>query len=389
MWNFRIGTITDIPIKVNISLLLFLPVLAWLIASGEQIGVYVGVIEAISPQTFDGAALSGGDTALVVGGAGAVGLFASVLLHELGHAWMARRYDIPVVSITLWIFGGLARMREIPEEWNQELWIALAGPAVSLALGVGGIAALQVLPGSLPVLAFVVGFLGIVNVTLVVFNLLPAFPMDGGRVLRALLARSQPYAQATQTAATVGKGMAVLMALVGIGLLGPSNPILVLIALFIYMGASSESKAAVMRELLRGVVVGDMMRTEVPTVRPDDTVAALVERIMVERVAGFPVLDDGAVVGVVTLDDVRGVAAGDREGTPVREVMRADPATVGTDDDAFRALQAFGEHGGPLVVVDAGRFVGLVTEADFVRTIEVIEGVGPKDEPELSPEGYA
>lgn len=385
MRNFHVGTVGRIPIRINVTLVLFLPVLAWLIAGGGQITVYVGLIGAVSPQRLSAAALQAGNTEWVIGFAGAVGLFGSVLLHELGHAWMARRYGVGIVSITLWIFGGMARMAEIPEEWHKELWIALAGPAVSLALGVGGVAALWVVPASLPVLAFVVGFLGVVNLTLVVFNLLPAFPMDGGRVLRALLARTRPYAQATRTAATVGKGMAVLMAIVGVF----GNPLLVLIALFVYMAAASESKSTVVRELLRGIVVRDMMRRDVPTVAADATVDDLIERVMAERTPRFPVLEGGRAVGIVTIEEVRDVEHADRATTRVRDVMRTDLATVGPDEDAFRALQAHSEHGGPLIVADDGRFLGVVAEADFVRTIEAIQGLGEADHPELAPEGYA
>lgn len=384
MRDFHLGTISGIPIRANLSLVLFLPVLAWIIARGGQIEAYAGLIEAVSTQTIDLAVLTAGNTAWLIGFAGAIGLFVSVLLHELGHSWMARRYDIEIVSITLWIFGGMARMRDIPEEWDRELWIALAGPAVSLVLGIAGVAALAVVPSSTPVLTFVIGFLGVVNLVLVGFNLLPAFPMDGGRVLRALLARNQPYARATQTAATIGKGMAVLMGLVG--LLG--NPVLILIALFVYMAASQESRATVVRELLRGLVVSDVMTANAPTIEADATLDEFVGRAMFERLSGFPVIDNEEVVGVITMDGVKDIPAGERSGTAVRSLMDA-AWTVAPDDDAYRALQGFGETSGPLVVTDADGYYGVVTQADVVRALEVMQGVGPRDEPELAPEGFA
>ncbi|MEF8774293.1 MAG: CBS domain-containing protein [Halobacteriales archaeon] len=175
------------------------------------------------------------------------------------------------------------------------------------------------------------------------------------------------------------------MAIVGVF----GNPILVVIALFVYMAAASESRATVVRELLRGVVVRDMMRRDVPTVAADATVEGLFDRIMAERTPRFPVIDGGPAVGIVTIEEVRDVDPADRATTLVRDVMRTDLATVGPDEDAFRALQAHSEHGGPLIVAADRGFLGVVAEADFVRTIEAIQGLGEADRPELAPEGYA
>ena len=389
MRSFQIGTVLGIPIKVNITLLLFLPVLAWLISGGQQLAAYAGLIEAVSSQTIDVDALQVGNTGWLVGIAGAVGLFASVLVHELGHSWVALRYDIDIASITLWIFGGMAHMTDLPEEWDKEFWIALAGPVTSVALGATFLGLLQVLPGGSPVLLFVVGFLGVINIVLAIFNLLPAFPMDGGRIFRALLARNRPYAAATQTAAGVGKAFAVLMALVGIF---SGGIILVLVALFVYVAASAESRATALRELFRGITVRDLMTPVdgVRTVQSGDSVAELVERIMLDRLSAYPVVDAGeAVVGTVTLESVRQVAADARATTTVSEVM-SEPVTVSPDDPAFDALVAFGDAGdAPLIVTEDQRVVGIVTREGVARAMEVIQGLGRTRDPDLVPEGYA
>jgi Zn-dependent protease/predicted transcriptional regulator len=388
MWNFRVGTITGIPIRVNVTLLLFLPVLAWLISGGEQLAAYAGVIEALSVQSVDVEVLQSGNTGWLVGALGAVGLFASVLVHELGHSWTAMRYDIDIASITLWIFGGMAHMTDLPDEWDREFWIALAGPVTSVLLGVAFLGLLQVVPAGAPVLVFVVGFLGVVNLTLAVFNMLPAFPMDGGRIFRALLARGRPYASATHTAARVGKGFAVLMGLAG---LFGGAPLLVLVALFVYVAAGAESKATALRELFEGVTVRDLMTPmeDVLTVRGDQTLAQLVDRIMFDRLSAYPVVDAGDhVVGTVTLGSLRGVDPAEREALTIGDVM-GDAVTVSADDPAFEALQAFGESGdAPVVVTEGDRVVGVLTREDVARAMEVMQGLRTGSRPAV-PDGYA
>ena len=386
MWNFHVGRIMGIPIRINVTLLLFLPVIAWLIASGQQIEIYADLIAGISPHTLDVEVLMAGDTPWIIGLTGAIGLFGSVLIHELGHSWMARRYDIGISSITLWIFGGMAHMEDLPEDWNIEFWIALAGPVTSVLLGVLFYGLLLVLPGG-SVVVFVVGFLAIINVILAVFNMLPAFPMDGGRILRALLASNQPYARATQTAATVGKGFAILMGFVGIF----GNPLLILIALFIYVAASAESRATVMRDLLKGVTAGDLMR-ESPSTMADSTVQELVNRIMLDRHTAYPVVDaDDSVVGLVTLSNVKTVSESDRSSRRVADVMRTDPETASPEDEAFDVLVAFGGRDEPLIVTDDdGRLLGVITQGDIARAMEVIQGLRESPDPRrVVPEGYA
>jgi Zn-dependent protease/CBS domain-containing protein len=385
MKNFKIGRITGIPIRLNITLVVFLPLLAWLISREEQLSFYAGVVDSIAPRTVDAAAVQSGTAPVIVGVATALGLFVGVLLHELGHSWTARRYGITITSITLWIFGGMARMEDLPEDWNVELYVALAGPAMSVLVGAACYASLFVLPAQ-PILVVVVGSLAVINVTLAIFNLVPAFPMDGGRVLRALLARSRPYAEATRTAATVGKFMAVLIAVLAVLAFAP---ILLLVAMFVYVAAGAESRATVLRELLEGVTVRELMSTDVRTVTPETTVAEFLDRVLTERTTAYPVMERGTVTGVVTLDSIRSVPVDDRKTTTVTDVMGSSPPTVAPDADAFDALSAMSATAGDRVlVVEEGRFVGQLTTDDFMTAIEVLQGLGPRRGVEL-PDGYA
>ncbi|QLD89992.1 site-2 protease family protein [Natronomonas salina] len=385
MRNFEIGSVTGIPVRLNVTLLVFLPVLAWLVSRPEQMAQYASLVEVISPHPVDVATLQTGYTAELIGVAAAVGLFVGVLLHELGHSWTARRYDITITSITLWIFGGLARMEDLPEDWNVEFYVALAGPAMSVLVGVGCYALLFVVPPE-PALLFLVGWLAVINLTLAAFNMLPAFPMDGGRVLRALLARERPYAEATRTAAAVGKGMAVLLAVVAVLLLAP---LMLLVAMFVYVAAGAESRATVIRDLLRGMTARELMSSDVRTVAPGATVAEFLERVVTERTVAYPVMDGETVTGLVTLDVVRTVPRERRDSTTVADVMGAAPPTVAPDADAFEALRALSEsRGDRLLVTERGRFVGQITSADFVTAIEVLQGLG-RNRGLDAPDGYA
>ena len=387
MRNFNIGTVTGIPVRLNVTFVLFLPALAWLISRPAQLSLYADVVGRVSPQTVDVAALQAGRTPLVVGVVGAVGLFVGVLLHELGHSWTARRYDVTITSITLWIFGGMARMDDLPEDWNVEFYVALAGPATSLLLAAGCYGLLFVVPAS-PVAVFLVGWLAVVNVSLAVFNMLPAFPMDGGRVLRALLARSRPYAEATRTAATVGKGTAILLALAAVVSFAP---VMLLVAMFVYVAAGAESRAAVLRELLGGMTVRELMSTDVRTVTPDATVEEFLDRIAAGRATAHSVMvmDRGTVTGLVTPAAARAVPLGERAGRTVADVMDGAPPSVAPTDDAFEALRAMsGATSDRVLVVEDGRFVGQVTNEDLLDAIEVLQGIDPGQNVEV-PDGYA
>jgi Zn-dependent protease/CBS domain-containing protein len=379
MRRFRIGSAFGIPINVDLTFLLVLPLFAWLI--GSQIGEWVEILNTTFGAGIPAATLTGSSLSLVLGLLAAVGLFVGVVLHEFGHSLVAMRYGYPIGSITLWIFGGIAQMDEMPEEWKEELVIAIAGPVVSVALGVISYGAFVIVPvdGSLAVASvkFLLGYLAVMNVGLAIFNMLPGFPMDGGRVLRALLARTRPYAQATQRAAEVGKVFAILLGL--FGLFGGGGLFLVAIAFFIYIGASSEAQQTTMRAAFEGVTVRDIMTRadRVSTVAADDSVSELIETMFRERHTGYPVERDGDIVGLVTLEDARAVREVERDAYRVEEVMTTDLFTVSPETDVMTALTHLDDRSvGRLVVMDDGEFVGLLTRTDVMTALTIIQSSG-------------
>ncbi|MUV59993.1 CBS domain-containing protein [Halobacterium sp. CBA1126] len=387
MRSFRVGSAFGIPIKLDVTFLLILPVFAYLI--GTQVDVWVEMLNGVPFNAgLDDAALTEGSVRWYLGVAAAVGLFAGVVLHELGHSVVAMRFGFPIDSITLWILGGIAALSDQPEEWSQEFWIAVAGPVVSIALGVLSFGALQVLPASLDTVRFVFGYLALMNFALAAFNLLPGFPMDGGRVLRALLARKRSFARATQIAAEVGKVFALLLGIVG--LLG-FNLILIAIAFFIYVGASSEAQRTVMNAVFQDVSVADIMTHDVHTVDAEASVAELMERMLDERHTGYPVMRDGSVVGMVTLDDARDVDPVERDAILVEDVMSDEVYSIGESSNAMDALDAMQDHGvGRLVVVDdAGEMVGLVSRTDLMTAFDIIQSTGVSESPDLTGRGQS
>jgi Zn-dependent protease/predicted transcriptional regulator len=372
MRSYTVTSVWGIPIRVNISLLVFLPVLAWLIGSGQQIEIYAGFIEGLTGVGFDVARLRAGSTSWVIGIAAAIGLFVSVTVHELAHSWVALRYDVEIESITLWILGGIAALKSVPREWNREFWIAIAGPISSYLVAGVCYVAVVLAPGDLQVSRFVVGWLAITNVVLATFNLLPAFPMDGGRIFRALLARSRPYGSATRIAARVGVGFALLFAIVGVL---NFQLLLLLLALFIYGAATTESRTVLLDEFLEGVTVGDIMTRDPPTVSADLTLEEFGDRLLRDRSPVHLVVDDGgSPLGVIALEDLRRARKGEAAPARVGDVMR-DVPQVAPDTDAFDTLaQLNGAGGSTAIVVDGERTVGVLSQADYAHAMTIQRG---------------
>lgn len=339
---------------------------SWKIAEFAGIGVYVHatftllIAWVVLMHWMQGQSLQ----ATVAGVLFILALFACVVLHEFGHALTARKFGIATRDITLLPIGGVARLERMPDDPRQELWVALAGPAVNVVIAAllylwldftgawQPVATLTVTRGS-----FAERLL-LVNVFLIVFNMLPAFPMDGGRVLRAVLAMRMEYTRATQIAASLGQAMALLFGFLGFFY----NPFLLFIALFVWMGAAQESSMVQMKSALGGIPVRRAMQTEFRTLAAGDTLERAIEMILSGSQQDFPIMDDGRLVGILTRSDLLRALAHGQTHAPVSEVMQRDFRAVDPGDmleTAFLKLQDCQCH--TLPVVRRGELVGLVT----------------------------
>ena len=340
-WSFRLGVVKGIDIYVHGT---FLILLAWIGLS----------------HVFNGH----GAAAALQGVLFTATIFGIVVLHELGHALTAARYGIRTRDITLYPIGGVASLERIPENPRQEFVVALAGPAVNVALAalLAAILAVAKMPGGVENVHLIGGsFLAKlmwVNVSLALFNLLPAFPMDGGRVLRAVLAFKMGRDRASEIAARVGQAMAL-----GFGLLGMfGNPMLLFIALFVWTGAQGEASLVRLRALLHDVSVRQAMTRESLVLPPSSRLSDVIDAIVTRGHHAFPVVRDGRVIGVVTKNSVLEALAEVGPDSPVLAAMDerfelADPSE--TLEGALGRLEAKG--GGALVVVRDGALLGVVT----------------------------
>jgi Zn-dependent protease/CBS domain-containing protein len=349
-WSLPIFRIAGIQLRIHIT---FLLLIAWL-----AFGYYAqgGSAVALSRVIF------------------VLLLFLCVVLHEFGHAFAAKAFGINTPDITLLPIGGVARLERMPEEPVQELIIAVAGPLVNVVIALGLFVAggSQVLlnPASLEG-GTLIAQLFVINIMLVLFNLLPAFPMDGGRVLRALLATRLSYARATQVAATVGQGFAFIFGFMG--LFGP-NPFLLFIALFVYIGASQEAALAQMKDVSRRFPVSSAMVREFRTLSEDASLQEAVDALLATSQHDFPVVGDtGNVAGLLTRQDLIAALRKNDPALRVGDVMRRDIPTVTTGtrfEEAFRIMQ---ECNCPAVpVLDRmKRLVGLLTPENVTELMMV------------------
>lgn len=291
-------------------------------------------------------------------------IFGCITLHELGHAVAARYFGIRTRDITLLPIGGLARLERMPDDPIQELWVALAGPAVNLAIAglLYGVIAFSGARFSLDqLIAFDGDFLSrllIVNVWLVAFNMVPAFPMDGGRVLRALLATRFNYSRATSIAARIGRGIACLFALAGLF----TDPFLIFIGLFVWTCAGEENSLARMHPPIADIAVQNAMLREVRTLRPDDTLGDAINQVLSGWREDFTVVFGDHVLGILTREDMTRSIAQTGPETRVRDAMRRDISSVDLRLKLEQALVMIREcNCRSLPVVHEGRLVGLLT----------------------------
>lgn len=373
--SFRIGRLFGIPILIHFTFLLIIPLFAWIIAS--QITTTTDLIQGIYHVPIDTSLITAGLMPYVLGTIVSFGLFGGVLIHELAHSLIAKRNGIGINSITLLIFGGIASMEDRIPDPMVELPMALVGPLTSLLVGMvcSGLVYIVPLitadPAVAGVLIFVFGYLGILNIILFAFNLLPAFPMDGGRVLRAWLAKRMPLHRATRIAADIGKGFAVVFGLVGIIFL---SPMLLLIAFFIYIGASQETTSVKYSVLLQDIRVGSIMSSPVVMVAPTLPVTRVIEMMYATKHLGFPVVDRDVLMGMITVADVHKMPSVDRDAMQVRDVMRRGVIAVAPETPVVDVLRIMGAKDiGRVLVVDKDRLVGIVTRTDILKVVELKE----------------
>lgn len=350
-WSWKIGEVAGIGIFIHSTFsLLILFILFRHIFGGQSLR----------------AALAGVAFILVI--------FGCVVLHELGHALTARRYGIRTRDITLLPIGGLARLERMPDKPSQELSVALAGPAVNILIA-AGLYGVLLLMGSRPELEkleWVGGdFLNkimAVNLWLAGFNMLPAFPMDGGRVLRAILAARMDFARATQIAARVGQTMAFFFGLLGLF----TNPFLIFIALFVWMGAEQEAAAAQVKTSLGSIPVANAMLTDFRTIQPDDPLSIAVDHILAGWQQDFPVVFGERVLGILTREDLLRALAQQGAEVLVRDAMRRDFQTVGPHSTLAEALALLQESQCRTIpVIHEGRLVGLLTPDNVAELLAV------------------
>ncbi|CAP56183.1 site-2 protease family protein [Gluconacetobacter diazotrophicus] len=341
-WSIPLGRIAGTAIRVHVTFFLLLLWIAMVAgAQGGPAAAWQGVVFIML-------------------------VFVCVVLHEFGHILMARRFGVTTSDITLLPIGGVARLSRMPERAGQELLVALAGPAVNLVIGLLLFAATGTWPSLDAATSGMVGGGGMVvrlasvNLFLLLFNLLPAFPMDGGRVLRALLGYRMGFVRATQVAASVGQGFAFLLGF--LGLIG--NPILLFIALFVYLGAASEAHMVQLRQVAQGMIAADAMMTRYETLPMLTTLDEAVRAAIRCAQTLFPVMDgQGRLQGVLTQAALINHLQIDGPGAVVADAMTPAIPAIHPYQPLSEALRLLQEGNLPAVaVVDAGdRLVGLIT----------------------------
>lgn len=372
-WSFQIGRVRGIPIKLHVSFLIIFLFVTWLFSS-NAFSIFNLTIGFGNMQVSSG-------LRYLLGSSAAVLFFATLLFHELSHSFVAQRYGAHIRGITLFVIGGVSQMDTIPKEPGIEARISAAGPGLSLGIGLISYALYSLfgpvnLTGAVAKNAalIILGILAFYNIVLGIFNLIPAFPMDGGRLLRAWFATRMPYIDATRRAVAVGKSFAFAMGILGLFTL---QFFLLLIAIFIYFGGSEEERATVVSVTLEGVKVRDLM-TRVPDViyvPPDWTLEQLIEVMFKTKHMGYPVQESlySPVLGVITFADVQKVPASKRSTTRVGDVMTRELITIRSDSDAYDALRLMSSRNvGRLLVIDEGEMKGLVSRTDLMRAIQFL-----------------
>jgi Zn-dependent protease/CBS domain-containing protein len=360
LWSLTVARVAGTAVRIHVTFLLFL-VWIW----------YAYYRQGGAPAAWEGVIF----VSL---------LFFCVLLHEFGHVFAARYFGIKTPDITLWPFGGIASLERIPEKPSQEFVVAIAGPLVNVVIAAGLILYLGAINMDVQTLAkiedpqtsMVVKLAG-ANIFLVLFNLIPAFPMDGGRVLRALLATRFSFGRATELAAMVGQGFAVLFGILGIF----TNPMLIVIAVFVFLAASAEAGHAQLRDVSRGALVSDAMITKFHALTTQSTVDEAADALIRTTQKEFPIVDSaGKLRGVLTRDAMIKALKEKGPSCPVLEATEAAIPTVSARATLESAIKVLQESRAPAVGATDGsdRLIGLLT-AENLGEMMMVRAARPKD----------
>lgn len=360
-YRLRLLRLFGFDVYVDVSWVLLAVLIVWSLAAG------------VFPAAAPGLASS---THLWMAVTAAIGLFASIVLHEMSHSIVARRFGMPIHGITLFIFGGVAEMADEPTSARGEFLMALAGPVASVLLGLLFLFAsgAALAAGSQPAAA-VLSYLGVINIILAVFNLIPAFPLDGGRMLRAALwGWRKDIVKASRVAAVAGEVLAILMIGVGVAQVVAgaflSGLWLGLIGLFLHGAAGFSYRQVVARQALRGQPVAGFMNRSPIAAPADVSIQALVDDyIYRHHHKRFPVVDGAEVIGCVSTSDITGIDRAAWTSRTVRELMTpcAPDDLANPETDAMEALARIQRSGGPLAVIEQGRLVGVLSLRDLME----------------------
>ncbi|MGM0510147.1 MAG: CBS domain-containing protein [Thermoplasmatota archaeon] len=360
--SIKVGELYGIPVRLHFTLIFIVALIAWSVGAN----VYL-IAEMLRIPVPDVAV---GFESYLIGIVVAVGLFVSVFIHEMAHSLVSIKNGFEVDEISLWLFGGVSKMEEMPTDPNLEIKVSAVGPLASIALGfmafTGG-----VLSGN-SILVFILFYLSFINFFLAGFNLIPAFPMDGGRILRALLAKRYSYVKATKTAATIGKVFAVIFGIIGFFV----NIFLILIAFFIYMAASQESQNVLVKHMLSKVSVGDVMTKEVKTIEPETSLKDFLNMVTTHQHTGFPVVSDDKIIGIITLRDTKKVSEEEIYTTRVKDVMETDIVCLDPNEDASKAWDVMmKKEFGRFPVLENGELAGILTRSDIMHSFNILNKV--------------
>ena len=350
-WSWKIARIAGIDIYVHATffiLILWLSLIYW--KAGGTLAVFSGV----------------GFILL---------LFTSVVLHEFGHALTARHFGIRTRNITLLPIGGVALLEKMPDDPREEIIVALAGPAVNLVIalllfiasGVNG-AFISAEPLALAADGSFLQRLMLMNIFLALFNLIPAFPMDGGRILRAILAIRMDHLRATQVAASIGQSIALMFGFLGV----MYNPFLIFIALFVWIGAAAEAQNATLKSNLSGVRVGDAMQTNYEVLRPDDPLSRAVDLTLSGTQKDFPVLSGHKVIGVLGQSELLMGLSHKGKHSLIEEFMQRDVQNVESTESLQLVLERFQNSSCKIIAVTkSGNLMGIIDLENIIELLKI------------------